>query len=83
MKDSCDGSGLNTVDSSKGSFPLMISLGLSNDVVQLSYISVPWYRMSGSPILVDSRFLPQKVWFSNNVTFGNLFFFKNQLTLLG
>ena len=32
------------------------------DVVQLSYFSVPWYRMSGGRFMLDSRFLPLRVW---------------------
>ena len=32
------------------------------DVVQLSYFSVPWYRISGGRFMLDSRFLPLRVW---------------------
>ena len=37
--------------------------GYISDVVTFSYISVPWYGMSGGSIIVEPRFLPQRVWF--------------------
>ena len=44
-----------------------------SNVVPVSYISVPWYGMSGGRLVLDSRFLPLRAWFSNNVASGNMF----------
>ena len=52
LKDSCDGSGLNTSDNSKDSHP-QNQEGFLSDIVHLSYISVPWYRMSGGRFMLD------------------------------
>ena len=48
-----------------------------SDIVQLSYISVPWYRMSGGRFMLVPRFLPLRVWFLTMLPIGNLFFHVN------
>ena len=51
--------------------------GFLCDVVQLSYFSVPWYRMSGGRFMLVPRFLPLRVWFLTILPIGNLSFYNN------
>ena len=53
---------------------LRIQEGCLSDIVQLSYISVPWYRMTGSRFMLVPRFLPSRVWFFTVLPIGNLSF---------
>ena len=53
---------------------LKIQEGCLSDLDQLSYISVPWYRMSGSRFMLVPRFLPSRVWFLTILPIGNLSF---------
>ena len=45
-----------------------------SDIVHLSYISVPWYRMSGGRFMLVPRFLPLRVWSFTILPIGNLSF---------
>ena len=51
---------------------LKVQEGCLSDIVQLSYISVPWYRMSGGRFMLVPRFLPLRVWFLTILPIGNL-----------
>ena len=64
LKDSREGSGLSAIESSQGSHPFY-SLFIKALLFQLSYDTVPWYRMSGG-LFVSSRFLPLRVWSFDN-----------------
>ena len=64
LKDSREGSGLSAIESSQGSHPFY-SLFIKALLFQLSYDTVPWYRMSGG-LFVNSRFLPLRVWSFDN-----------------
>ena len=55
LEDSREGSGLSAIESSQGSHPFY-SLFIKALLFQLSYDTVPWYRMSGG-LFVSSRFL--------------------------
>ena len=57
---------------------LIIQEGFSSDIVHLSYISVPWYRMSGGRFMLVPRFLPLRVWFLTILPIGNLSFYVNR-----
>ena len=67
LKDSCDGSGLNTSENSKDSHPLGLGVFWS-DIVQLSYISVPWYGMPAVALCLTS-ILTFKGMVSCNITY--------------
>ena len=56
---------------------LKVQEGCLSDIVQLSYISVPWYRMSGGRFMLVPRFLPLRVWFLTILPIGNLSFYIN------
>ena len=56
---------------------LKVQEGCLSDIVQLSYISVPWYRMSGGRFMLVPRFLPLRVWFLTILPIGNLSFMLN------
>ena len=75
LKDSCDGSGLNTSKSSKGSCPYFRYcwvVMLSNFHI-IQYLGMECRRSR----MVDPRFLPLRVWFFttlplvNSLSFGN------------
>ena len=51
---------------------LNVQEGFLSDIVHLSYISVPWYRMSGGRFMLVPRFLPLRVWFLTILSIGNL-----------
>ena len=50
---------------------LNVQEGIMSDIVHLSYISVPWYRMSGGRFMLVSRFFPSRVWFIAILRIGN------------